>query len=218
MKSATHSSTHNRDAVLRKLTMNDKLPSLLEKIQQLEHELLAEIHKKEAQFSYEVRDRKAHFTAAVAAQHRKLAKNVASYVRESSFFNILTVPVIWMLMLPVVMLHFTASVFQWVCFPIYGIPKVRRSDYLVMDRRVLSYLNPMERLNCGYCEYANGILAYVQEIAGRTEQYWCPIKHAIGLKTRHSRYARFLDFGDAEQYRKRIEQVRREFDDLRKQE
>ncbi len=96
------------------------------------------------------------------------------------------------------------------------VPQVRRRDYIVMDRRLLKYLNPLERLNCGYCEYTNGVLAYVQEIAGRTEQYWCPIKHAIGLKTRHSRYSHFLDFGDAEQYRQRIEQVRRDFEDLRK--
>lgn len=198
--------------------MTDKLSVLLERIQQLEHELLAEIKKKEAEFSYEVRDKKAHFTAAVAAQHRKLAKTVANYVRESSVFNILTSPIIWLLLVPVVLLDLTASIFQWFCFPVYGIPKVKRCDFIVMDRRLLKYLNPLERLNCGYCEYANGVLAYVQEIAGRTEQYWCPIKHAVGLKVRHSRYSRFLDFGDAEQYRQRIEQVRRDFEDLRKAE
>ena len=196
--------------------MNDKLSLLLERIQQLEREVLTEIAEKEARFSYVVQDRKAHFTKAVVTQHRKLAKTIASYVRESKFFNVVTAPVIWIVLLPVVLLHVTACIFQWVCFPVYGIPKVRRRDYIVMDRRVLSYLNPLERLNCGYCEYTNGVLAYVQEIAGRTEQYWCPIKHAIGLKTRHSRYSNFLDFGDAEQYRQKIEQVRRDFQDLRK--
>ena len=198
--------------------MTDKLSLLLEKIHQLEQELMAEIHKKEAQFSYEIRDKKAHFSEAVAAQHRQFAKSVARYVRDSAVFNILSVPVIWFVLVPVILLHLMASVFQWVCFPIYGIPKVRRRDYVVLDRRMLKYLNPMERLNCGYCEYTNGILAYVQEIAGRTEQYWCPIKHAIALKTRHSRYSRFLDFGDAEQYRQRIEQVRRDFEDLQQPE
>jgi hypothetical protein len=163
-----------------------------------------------------MRGRKTHFTKAVTAQHRKLTKTVASYVRESKLFNLLTAPVIWVVLMPVVLLHVMASVFQWVCFPVYEIPKVQRRDYIVMDRKGLSYLNPLERLNCGYCEYTNGVLAYVQEIAGRTEQYWCPIKHAIGLKIRHSRYAHFLDFGDAEQYRERIEQVRRDFQDLRK--
>ena len=71
---------------------------------------------------------------------------------------------------------------------------------------VLHYLNPMEKFNCWYCGYVNGLLAYVQEIAGRTEQYWCPIKHAISLKTRHSRNPHFLDYGDAEQYRERMEE------------
>lgn len=53
------------------------------------------------------------------------------------------------------------------------------------------------------------------EIAGRTEQYWCPIKHAMRLKTMHSRYPHFLDYGDAEEYRKRIEQVWRDFEDVK---
>jgi len=61
------------------------------------------------------------------------------------------------------------------------------------------------------------VIAYVQEIAGRTEQYWCPIKHALRLKTMHSRYRHFLDYGDAEQYRARVEEVRRAFDDLKKE-
>jgi hypothetical protein len=54
------------------------------------------------------------------------------------------------------------------------------------DRRKLAYLNAIEKLNC---DYANGILTYAREIASRTEQFWCPIKHAampratgIGLK------------------------------------
>ena len=86
-----------------------------------------------------------------------------------------------------------------------------------MDRRKLSYLNSIERWNCVYCEYVNGVLAYAQEITGRTEQYWCPIKHALRLRTMHRRYSHFLDHGDAEQYRQRIEQVRRDFDDLGKE-
>lgn len=88
--------------------MTDKLSSLLEEIQQLEHELLAEIKKKQAEFSYEVRDKKAHFTAAVVEQHRNLAKTVANDVRDSSLFNVLTAPIIWVVLVPVALLHLTA--------------------------------------------------------------------------------------------------------------
>jgi hypothetical protein len=108
-----------------------------------------------------------------------------------------------------------STIYQSVCFRSYGIPKVRRGDYIILDRHKLRYLNTIERLNCAYCGYVNGAIAYVQEIAGRTEQHWCPVKHAVRLKTMHSRYPHFLDFGDAEQYRKRIEEVRRDFDDLK---
>ena len=115
---------------------------------------------------------------------------------------------------PIVLLDIAATIYQFICFPAYGIPKVRRRDYVVMDRRKLAYLNGIERFNCVYCEYVNGLIAYAQEIAGRTEQYWCPIKHAMRLKTMHSRYQRFLEYGDAAEYRRRVEQVRRDFEDL----
>lgn len=114
-------------------------------------------------------------------------------------------------------MDFWTSVYQFICFPAYGIPKVRRSDYIILDRHKLRYLNSIERLNCAYCGYVNGVIAYVQEVAGRTEQHWCPIKHAVRVKHMHSLYQHFLDYGDAEQYRKRIEEVRRDFEDLKKE-
>ena len=58
------------------------------------------------------------------------------------------------------------------------------------------------------------LLAYLQEIAGRTEQFWCPIKHAKRIKTLHSRYRNFFSYGDAETYRSQVNSVRRDFKDL----
>jgi hypothetical protein len=197
--------------------MNDKLNMLFERIKELEREVLVEIHDREQRFGYEVRGGTVRFKEAVLTQHRKVAKSLARYLHEAKVFSIITAPVIWFCVVPVVFMHLVANAYQFICFPIYGIPKVRRSDYIVMDRSRLRYLNSMERFNCFYCEYVNGLLAYVQEIAGRTEQYWCPIKHAMSLKTRHSRYQRFLDYGDADGYRKRLEEVRRDFDDIKKE-
>jgi len=198
--------------------MDSKLDALLKKLKQLEAELLVEVHAKEVQFRYEIRRRKIHFTAEATARHKRLVKKIHRYLLEAKWLSIITAPVIWSCAGPIVLLDLWATVYQWICFPAYGIPKVRRSDYVVMDRRKLAYLNGIEKFNCVYCEYVNGLIAYVQEIAGRTEQYWCPIKHALRLKAMHSRYPHFLDYGDAEEYRKRIEQVRRDFDDLKKSE
>ena len=58
----------------------------------------------------------------------------------------------------------------------------------------------IEKINCAFCSYANGLIAYTREIASLTEAYWCPIKHAKRLNGSHPRYKDFLDYGDAEAY------------------
>jgi hypothetical protein len=148
--------------------MNDKLTVLLDRIKQLEMELLVEVEKKQQQFSYVIHDGKVHFKEGVKARHKLLATNLMRFLYESKPLSILSTPMILFCALPVLFLDFVAVLFQFICFPVYGIPKVPRKDYVVMDRRKLSYLNSIEKWNCVYCEYVNGVLAYVQEIAGRT--------------------------------------------------
>jgi hypothetical protein len=132
----------------------------------------------------------------------------------SNFAAHLTGPVIYMCVVPLMLSDLAATIYQAICFPIYGIPKVRRSDYLSFDRHRLGYLNFIDKVNCEYCAYANGILAYFTEIAARTEQHWCPIKHDGCVKCAHSRYRHFIDFGDAESFRKNVERVRRSYQDI----
>ena len=60
------------------------------------------------------------------------------------------------MIVPFVLLDLFVTIYQAVCFPVYGIPKVERRTYLVFDRHHLAYLNALEKLNCAYCAYANG--------------------------------------------------------------
>ena len=122
---------------------------------------------------------------------------------------------IWLCLLPAIFMDLVVTFYQALCFPVYGIPKVRRGDHIVIDRQYLVYLNVIERLNCCYCAYFTGVVSYAEEVAARTEQYWCPIKHARKMKSAHSRYRRFLNYGDAKAYRKEMEKLRRDFNDLR---
>ncbi|WP_395746088.1 hypothetical protein [Prosthecobacter sp.] len=195
--------------------MNEKLETLLERMHSLEKEIVREMQRKEAEFFYEVRQGKIRFTAEARAQHKRLMKRFTSYIRDSRFMILLTTPVIWACALPIALLDLFMVVYQGICFPIYGIPKVKRGDYIKLDRRHLAYLNWAEKFNCEYCGYANGVLACATEIAARTEQYWCPIKHALRMKSRHSRYRYFFEYGDAEGYRRQIEAVRRSFEDIK---
>jgi hypothetical protein len=79
---------------------------------------------------------------------------------------------------------------------------------MIFDRHHLSYLNWAEKSHCMYCTYGNGLLAYATEIIGRTEQYFCPIKHARKMMGRHARYANFVEYGDAEDYQIKLEKFR----------
>ena len=197
-------------------TMNDSLETLLERMRITEKEILRELQKKELEFFYEVRQGKVRFTEEARAKHKLLVKRFVSYIRDSQFMILLTSPVIWACLMPVALLDLVLTVYQVTCFPVYGIPRVRRGEYVILDRRHLAYLNWMEKLNCEYCSYANGVLAYATEVAARTEQYWCPIKHALRMKSMHNRYRFFFDYGDVDHYRQQIEKVRRSFEDLDK--
>ena len=195
--------------------MDDKLAEILEGIRKLEHKLILELQKGEEEFFYTVQRKRVRFEREVKTQHRLLVKRIRHYLKEAAILNILTAPVIWSCLFPAVFMDMVMSFYQAICFPIYGIPKVNRKDYIVFDRHYLSYLNGLEKMNCVYCGYFNGLIGYVQEIAARTEQYWCPIKHARKIRFVHGRYSKFLSYGDGLSYRKNIESVRRGFDDLK---
>jgi len=177
-------------------------------IEQLEEEV-------KSQF-YELRKGKVWFSKEIKREHRKLKTSLLRYVVHSRILAVLTAPFIYACFIPFVLLDLFVSTYQAVCFPVYGIPKARRKDYMAIDRNKLRYLNALEGLNCMYCSYANELLAYVVEIAGRTEQHSCPIEHARRIQHAHDRYSHFLPYGDASAYRERIDNVRDDFKDLRK--
>lgn len=194
--------------------MADQLDELIGKIKALENELVTELQKQQAEFSYEIQKRRIRFEESIILRHKRLAKELVQYLRDSPLKHILSAPIIWFCFFPALLLDVTVSIYQATCFPIYGIPKVERRNYIVFDRQYLEYLNIIEKINCAYCGYFNGLIAYIQEIAARTEQFWCPIKHARRISTLHSRYQKFFSYGDAEAYRAKIEVVRTDFKDL----
>lgn len=134
--------------------------------------------------------------------------------RESVLFFI-TAPVIYSLIIPAIIMDAFVQMYQAICFPVYGIPKVNRDDYIKHDRHNLRYLNSIKKVNCAYCAYFNGVIAFVREVAGRTEQYWCPIKHAVKPKDRHGYYENFIPYGDKTTLEKKWEEKRIDLSKLR---
>lgn len=183
--------------------MNENVSRLLTQIKSLQTELDAELAIIRTNLQYRLEGKRAVFEAEILKAHRALRIGVAKYITNASLLVILTAPVIYSVIIPFVLLDIFITLYQWICFPIYGIERVKRRDYFIFDRAHLAYLNIVEKINCAYCSYGNGLMAYASEIAGRTEQYWCPIKHARKAISAHEHYSSFAEFGDAEGFRKK---------------
>lgn len=181
--------------------MSNQIQNIVARINQLQDELEEAIAQSAEKFSYSIENRKIKFKAGTT-KYQKQFKNVLwRYIFNARVLNVVTAPVIYSLIVPFVILDVWVSLYQAICFPAYGMEKVKRRDYIVFDRHHLAYLNLVEKLNCAYCSYGNGLLAYALEVASRTEAYWCPIKHASKRASYNARYADFSEYGDAENYR-----------------
>jgi hypothetical protein len=194
--------------------MSSKVDELLKQIQALEAQAEDEIRAAKAQFKSELTKKKALFDKEVLAQQRRYKEGLLRYILTINLRCLLSVPFIYAVLVPLLLLDVFTTIYQWVCFPLYRIPRVKRSDYFVYDRNHLAYLNLMEKLNCAYCSYANGFAAYFREIVGRTEQYWCPIKHAQKILQAHAHYQNFTEFGAAQQYREQLDALREKLSKL----
>jgi hypothetical protein len=181
--------------------MSQSLSEILDRMTQLQDQLDEAFKERADQLRYELKNRRVIFEQEVLDAHRAFRTHLTHYVWNARFLSILTAPIIYSVVIPLLFLDLSMSLYQAICFPAYGIPKVRHGDYIILDRHKLAYLNVLEKFNCVYCSYGNGVIAYAQEIASRTEAYWCPIKHAQRTKTFMPRYAHFSDYGSAETYR-----------------
>lgn len=188
--------------------MTHRMRELASEIVRLQTELDREIETRRKILGWSVKKRLVAFEHGIAVENRRMHMSVRSFLGKSPLATIASAPVIYSLILPMMLIDAWASLYQAVCFRVYGIPRVSRGDYINLDRRYLNYLNWIEVLNCLFCGYSNGVVAYVREIGSRTEQYWCPIKHALKISDPHRRYYEFLEYGDAEGYRARLDAFR----------
>jgi hypothetical protein len=185
-----------------------QVDELISRIRQLEDEVQAEYSKRRSDFGSVVEAKRVCFSEEVISLQRGARTRLWSYVTSASILSWLVAPIIYVGLVPFLLLDAFLFLYQLTCLRVYGIAKVKRSDYLVLDRGDLAYLNALEKLNCSYCGYANGLISYAREIAARTEQYFCPIKHARRILAAHDRYPTFFEYGDADNYRLGIERLR----------
>ncbi|MDO8208247.1 MAG: hypothetical protein Q7T38_10600 [Gallionella sp.] len=190
--------------------MNNRIRQILDQITALEDELQKVVEDQEGRIRYQIEDRRVVFEQTIKAAHQRVKLGVFRWFLTVRPQNFITMPIIYGMIVPLALFDLFITFYQMTCFPIYGIARVKRAHYIVMDHQHLAYLNIIEKADCMYCSYAVGMLGYAREITARTEQYFCPIKHAQKILSTHSRYEHFLDYGDADNLHGKIEAFRSE--------
>jgi hypothetical protein len=188
--------------------MNDRIQQLLAQITTLEDELRTALNEQQSSIFFQIKGKRVEFEQSIKETHRRLKRNFFRWLITDRPQNLITGPIIYSMIVPLLITDLFITFYQLTCFPIYGIKKVKRSDYIIFDRQQLNYLNFIEKFHCTYCAYGTGMIAYISEIVARTEQYFCPIKHARKILGTHSRYAHFLEYGEADNYEAKLEAMR----------
>lgn len=177
--------------------MNSKIDEILNAIRVLEENLKKELEQEEKKLS-----------ADLLTAQKEFKEGLLRYFSRTPFLHVLTAPIIYAGVIPAFILEFFLFIFQMINFRIYKIAPVLRTDYFVYDRANLDFLNIIEKINCFYCSYFSGLLGYATEVVARTEQFWCPIKHASKLRNHHAHYAKFTPYGDGKGYREELAKLR----------
>ncbi|MHB1286107.1 MAG: hypothetical protein ACYCYP_06005 [Leptospirales bacterium] len=192
--------------------MNTKITGIVAKIAEMERELEIELEReaeeKRQDFHSRIEQKQITFERDNEKLQKEMRQGILDYLRDTPLRFILVAPLMYSFIIPLWFLDGWIWLYQIVCFKAFGIAKVDRSNYVILDRGHLPYLNWVEQTNCNFCGYANGLIAYGREIAARTEQFFCPIKHAQQRFGVHSRYQSFFNFGDAERYKEGLEKLR----------
>lgn len=194
---------------------SQKLHEILERLHatqlELEQELDRKLADKREQFQYSLLRGKVVFERGMHRYLKTHRIKLWRYIVNAPLAHLISAPIIYSVIVPLVMLDISLTVYQHICFRLYKIPRVRRADHIIIDRGSLAYLNAIEKMNCMYCGYGNGLIQYAHEITSRTEQYWCPIKHARRSLGEHKRVMKFFDYGDVASYRQHFKTLRKDW-------
>lgn len=189
--------------------MTDRIRNLIAQMEAIETEINSALQEQHVHLRFKIKGKQVEFEQSIKDAHKQLKIGFVKWLGNRPL-NLITAPIIYGMFFPMVFLDICLWIYQAICFPIYKIKKVKRSDYMIFDRQHLNFLNFVEKFHCTYCAYGNGLVAYATEVLARTEQYFCPIKHARKMMGTHARYSKFIEFGDASDYQEKLEKFRQE--------
>jgi hypothetical protein len=184
--------------------MKNTFDILRQKLDALQEEFSKEYARLAQKYGFILAGRRVIFLEEWRKRNESFAIPAWKYAISTSFAHFLSIPFIYGMVIPAILLDIFLYIYQQTAFRLYKIPLVKRSEYIIFDRRFLGYLNFIQKINCLYCSYMNGLFAYSVEVGARTERYWCPLKAASRPKSTHSWYYDFADYGNPEEWKEKF--------------
>lgn len=181
--------------------MKNKIQKLLQEIREKREELFEEYENLKKEYWYVIEKWKIRFSEEMRKRNKFYKTSLFESIFSARVREILSIPFIYMMIVPAIILDIFLFVYQQTALRLYKVPLVKRSEYIIFERKHLDYLNLIQKVNCLYCSYVNGLFSYAVEIAGRTEKYWCPIKSASRKKWWHDWEEYFAEYGDPEKFK-----------------
>ena len=191
--------------------MKDTIRDILAKIESLNTDLRDEYDRLSKKYGFSFQKKKVIFLEEFRKRNKTLKFPTWKYIIPTNVRHILSIPFIYGMIVPALILDVSITIYQYAAFTLYRIPYVKRGEYFIYERRFLDYLNLIQKINCLYCSYVNGLFAYAVEIGARTERYWCPIKAAHKPKFSHGWYKDFADYGNPEDWNQKFHEHEKAF-------
>lgn len=187
--------------------IDSKIKKILENIDLLHASLQKEYDRLAKKYGFSISKRRVIFIQKFNDRNIKFRIPTWQYAVPRNIRHLISIPFIYIMIIPAVVLDIFITIYNAIVLPLYHIPKVLRKDHFIYDRQFLAYLNIIQKINCIYCSYVNGLFSYATEIGARTERYWCPVKAAHRPQHYHSWYKDFADYGNPEQWNEKFNQA-----------
>ncbi|MFZ2255560.1 MAG: hypothetical protein WAW59_03700 [Patescibacteria group bacterium] len=135
--------------------MKDSIRDILAKIESLNNDLREEYDRLSKEYGFYIEKKKVIFLEQFKRKNKTFKFPTWRYVIPTNIRHLLSIPFIYGMIVPAVLLDLALTIYQWTAFSLYRIPYVKRRDFFIYDRRFLDYLNLIQKVNCLYCSYVN---------------------------------------------------------------
>jgi hypothetical protein len=103
--------------------MSDRIQQLMSQIKALEDDLQIALNEQPSNMFFQLKGKRVEFEQSIKETHLKLKTNFFRWLVTNRPQNLITGPIIYSMIIPLVITDVFISFYQLTCFPIYGIKK-----------------------------------------------------------------------------------------------